>query len=64
MTKDLINKDVSEVDLIAIFNAFIELESEIKSEAKQIYINETKKFQFHKSSHFIFSITTERLKNN
>jgi hypothetical protein len=64
MTKDLINKDVTEKDLNDVFKAFVDLENELKSETKQIFLNETKRGQLHKTSHFIFSIANRTIALN
>ncbi len=64
MTEDLINKDVTEQDLEKIFSAFLELETEIKSESKIIFENETKKGRLYKGSHYIFSIANRAIALN
>ena len=64
MKKDLINKDVSFTDLSEINEAIKKLETELKNEAKSIYLNETNKNILFKSSHFVFSIVNRSISLN
>ncbi|MCL6103846.1 MAG: hypothetical protein M1292_15415 [Bacteroidetes bacterium] len=56
--------EVTENDLKAIFDSFMELENELKIETKKIFENESNKGQLFKSSHFIFSVVNRAVALN
>lgn len=64
MTKDIINRDVNEEDLIGIFASISELNEALKNQAKEIYLTETNQGRLYKSTHYIFSIINRAIALN
>jgi hypothetical protein len=64
MTKHLINKNVSEVDLNKIFESIDKLNLEFIYRVKQIFKNETTKGRLYKSSHLLFSVANRAIALN
>lgn len=64
MTKDIINRDVNEEDLIGIFASISELNEALKNQAKEIYLTETNQGKLYKSTHYIFSIINRAIALN
>lgn len=64
MEKQPLNMDVSEADLIKIFESFEELNKKLNQTALDIFTNETKRKLLSKPSHFTFSIVHRAIELN
>jgi hypothetical protein len=64
MEKQLINKDVTEVDLKKSFDALLDFEIELKEECKRIIAFEIQDGKISKLSHYIYSIVNRVISLN